>query len=136
MEWQRLKVKNSKPNFTKRFSRAILVYAASLRPSGPMLSDTTFQETLLEHYSSKGPENVKLATLYQCMSRLYADRHTAQHQLLRSLNNLKRDPLKMQQPKFENSRISLNKSVHEIPYMNFLTKSESSGSIKCHHMHV
>ena len=40
-------------------------------------------------------------------------RHMAQRQLLWSLNNLKRDPLEMQNPKVENSRLGLIESIHE-----------------------
>ena len=60
----------------------------------------------------KGPDNVNITALYRCTGR----RFTAPNgilQLLWSLIIWKGDPLEIQYPKFENSRLALSESIHQ-----------------------
>ena len=51
--------------------------ATSLTPPRPGLSATLLSNKRVEPYSPKGPENVKITTLYRCTGRLFraATRH-------------------------------------------------------------
>ena len=77
--------------------------AISLTPPSPGLSATLFPNISVEPYNPKGPDNVKITTLYRCTGRLFRPPHGITTAAVIS-KNLKRDPLGVQHPKFENNR--------------------------------
>ena len=76
--------------------------AISLTPPSPGLS-ATLLPNISEPYSPKGPDNVKITALYRCTGRLLRPPHGITTAAVIS-KNLKRDPLGVQHPKFENNR--------------------------------
>ena len=82
--------------------------ATSLTPPSPGLSATLLSNKHVEPYSPKGPENVKITILYRCTGRLLGPPHGRTTAVVG-----KKDPLEIQHPKFENSRLGFIESVHE-----------------------
>ena len=90
-----------------------MAYATSLTPPSPGLSATLLSNKGVEPYSPKGPEDIKITTLYRCTGRLFraATRHSDSYCGLYII--CIKDPLEIQHPKFENSRLGFIESVHE-----------------------
>ena len=87
--------------------------ATSLKLPSPGLSTTLLSNKRVDPYSPKGPENVKITTLYRYTGRLFraATRHNDSCCGLQII--CKNDPLEIQHPKFENSILGFTESVHE-----------------------
>ena len=51
-------------------------YAAFLTPPGPGLSATLFPNDRVKPYSPKGPENVKITTLFRCKGGVLGQPHS------------------------------------------------------------